>query len=153
MINASMNLRSIFFNDDYRSTTNENWIKTFSFFFFSYRIKIQVEIISVQHETSWYEMSKMIFVIKIIHINQVIKIFKKKKKEKRRSIKARETSLFFLWRIFRRKSINTFIHSTRVAFLFISFFLEWIVEKNSQSNCQNDDSETIKKKKDIFSET
>jgi hypothetical protein len=74
MTNASINLRSIFFNDDYRSTTDENWIKTFSFFFLSHWIKIRVDIIFVQHETSWYEMSRKILMIKIIQINQVIKI-------------------------------------------------------------------------------
>jgi hypothetical protein len=134
--NASMSLRSIFFNDDYRSTIDENWIKTFSFFFFTLNQDLnRHNICSAWNVVIWNEqkdINDQDHTNKSSHQDTRVK-----KKKKRRSITAHETSLFFFWRIFRRKSINTFIHSTRVACLFISFFFEWIVEKNSQSNRDN----------------
>jgi hypothetical protein len=128
MTNASMSLRSIFFNDDYRSTTDENWIEMFSFFFFAHQDSSRHNICSTWNVVIWNEQKNINdqdHTNKLNHQDTRVK-----KKKKRRSITAHEISFFFFWRILRRKLINTFIHSTRVTFLSISFFFEWIVEKN-----------------------
>ncbi len=126
MTNASMNLRSMFFKNDYRSNCWQKLNKNFYVIVFrtSNQDSSRNKICSTRDVVVWNEQKD---INDQDHTSKSNHQDTRVRKKKRRSIETSKTFLFFSWCIPRRESINIFIYSTRVIFFFLSsFFHEFV---------------------------